>query len=112
MLKSLRSRLLLSYTVVIMGVLMVIAVAALVIGSLPVVRYVPTLRELDAISRVSRSEILRIMQTNASDERVLEVLELTAAESDVRVLVAQARDRQVIYDSNDNEWVGVTIEGI
>lgn len=113
MFKSLRSRLLLSHTTVIFAALLVIAGAALVIGSLPSVRYVPTLRELDAISQVSRSEILRLVQAGADDERVLQVLQQTAEESGVRVLIARAGDREVIYDSSDsNSWVGVPITGV
>ncbi len=112
MFKSLRGRLFVSYTVVIVAVLLVIALAALVIGSLPSVRYVPTLRELDAISRVSRSEILRLIQSESGDARLVQVLDQIAEEGDVRVVVARASDRKVFYDSNDNEWQGVTIEGV
>jgi len=112
MLKSLRGRLFFSYTAIIFAVLFVIAFAALVIGSLPSVRYVPTLRELDAISRVSRSEILRLIQLPSGDERLLAVLDQIAEEGDVRVVVARAGDRKVFYDTNNNEWFGVTIEGV
>ncbi|KAA3655451.1 MAG: HAMP domain-containing protein [Chloroflexi bacterium] len=112
MFKSLRGRLFVSYTVIILAVLLVIALTALVIGSLPSVRYVPTLRELDAISRVSRSEILRLVQTSPGNDRLVQLLDQVAAEGDVRVVVARASDRKVFYDSNNNEWQGVTIEGV
>lgn len=113
MFRSLRSRLLLSYTVVILAALAFIFVAALFIGSLPAVRYVPTLRELDAISQVSRSEILRLIQAGGNDEQVLQVLAQTAVDSDVRVIIATASTQEVIYDSSErNSWIGVTIAGV
>lgn len=112
MFKSLRGRLLLSYAVVIATALLVIIGSAFVVGSLPAVRYVPTLRELDAISRTSRSELLRLLQTRAGDELLLRVLDQTAVDNDVRVLVVRAEDRQIIYDTSDNEWLGVTVTGV
>ncbi|MCP5098443.1 MAG: HAMP domain-containing histidine kinase [Chloroflexi bacterium] len=112
MLKSLRSRLLLSFIVVIVTTQVAILVAALIIGSLPAVRYSPVLRELDAISQVSRSELLRLLQSNASNQRMLRVLDETAVENNVRVLVAQASNLEVTYDTNNNEWVEVIIGGV
>ena len=115
MFKSLRTRLFLTYTAITFAVLAVIALAALVIGSLPAVRYVPTLRELDAISRVSRSEILRFVQSSGRDSRLADVIPLLdqiSEEGGVRVVVGRASDLEVLYDTSNNEWQGVTIEGV
>lgn len=106
MFQSLRGRLLLSFTAVISAVLFAVAVAALVIGSLPRVRYVPTLQQLDAISRISRSEILRLAQAGTTQGRVIDVLQETAVQNNVRVLFVTLRDRQIRFDSADGSWVG------
>ena len=112
MLKSLQSRLLLSYGIVIMTVLLIVAAAAFVVVSLPVVRYMPTLRQLDTISRVSRGEILRLIQARARTEQLLQTLQQTAVENNVRVLVANIESREVVFDSNNSNWVGTIIDGV
>ena len=112
MFRSLRGRLLLTYTMLILVVLFVILVAALLIGSLPRVRYLPTVQRLDAISQISRSEILRLAQTGASQERILSVLRNTAEENNVRVLVITLDGRRVVFDSQQNSWVNEVMRDI
>ncbi len=112
MLKSLRSRLLFSYGIVIMTVLVIVAVAAFIVVSLPAVRYSPMLRDLDNISRVNRGEIIRLIQARARNEKILQTLQQTAVENNVRVLLANVDDREVVFDSDNSGWVGTKIDGV
>ncbi len=112
MLKSLRSRLLVSYVVVILVTLILVAVAMLAIVAQPEIRFFANLQRLDTLSRTSRNEILRLMQSGASDQRILNVLKDTAVENNVRILLLDARNRAVIYDTADDDtWLGDTIQG-
>lgn len=110
MLKSLRSRLLTSYVIVIIVTLVVVTLALLAIVSRPNIRYFSTLQRLDALSRTSRNELVRLRNAGARDQRITEVLDETAAESNVRILVLNARNVSVLYDSNvDDSWIGETL---
>lgn len=110
MLKTLRSRLLLSYVVVIAIALMVVGAAMLAFVARPNVRYFFTLQRLDDLSRVSRNELVRLLQTGANNETVIQVLDETAVQNNVRILVLDARTLTVIYDSDVNDaWLGDVI---
>lgn len=110
MLKTLRSRLLLSYVVVILIALMVVGAAMLAFVARPNVRYFFTLQRLDDLSRVSRNELVRLLQTGANNETIIQVLDETAVQNNVRILVLDARTLTVIYDSDVNDaWMGDTI---
>lgn len=107
MLKTLRSRLWLSYAVVILVALFVVALALLAVGSQPDIRYFTTLQRLDAISRASRNELVRLQQNGAEVEELLAVLTETAVQNNTRILIANANNLQVIYDSSTNgDWLG------
>ncbi|HEX6383106.1 MAG TPA: HAMP domain-containing sensor histidine kinase [Anaerolineae bacterium] len=113
MLRSLRSRLLLSYFVVIVTALVVVAMAFFLIASQPSVRYIPALQRLDAISRTSLSELVRLREAGADTETFLYALQQTAEDNDVRIVIADARTRQVVFDTGpNNSWLAVTIEGV
>lgn len=110
MLKTLRSRLLVSYVVVILVALLVVSTAMLAIATQPGVRYFSTLQRLDDLSRAGRNEIVRLLQAGADEETIINVLDETAVQNSVRILVLQARDLSVIYDSDVNDaWMGDTI---
>ena len=113
MFRSLRSRLLLSYLVVITVALVVVGTAFFLIASQPAVRYIPTLQRLDAISRTSLSELVRLREVGADAETILRALQQTAEDNDVRMVIANALTRRVIYDSDPgNSWLGVTVTGV
>ena len=113
MFRSLRSRLLLSYLVVITLALVVVGAAFFLIASQPAVRYIPTLQRLDAISRTSLSELVRLREAGADAETILAALQQTAEDNDVRMVIAGALTRRVIYDSDPGDsWLGVTVEGV
>ncbi|NJN53708.1 MAG: HAMP domain-containing protein [Anaerolineae bacterium] len=107
MLKTLRSRLLLSYVVVILIALVVVGAAMMAFVARPNVRYFFTLQRLDDLSRVSRNELVRLVQSGASNDTVTAVLDETAVQNNVRILVLDARTLTVIYDSDVNDaWLG------
>jgi signal transduction histidine kinase len=110
MLKTLRSRLLVSYVVVILIALVVVGAAMLAFVSRPNVRYFFTLQRLDDLSRVSRNELVRLLGAGANNETIIQVLDETAVQNNVRILVLEAATLIVIYDSDVNDaWLGDTI---
>ncbi len=110
MLKTLRSRLLVSYVVVILIALMVVGAAMLAFVARPNVRYFFTLQRLDDLSRVSRNELVRLLGAGADNETIIDVLDETAVQNNVRILVLDAATLVVIYDSDVNDaWLGDTI---
>lgn len=112
MLKTLRSRLLLSYVIVILVTLAIVGLAMLAIVSQPEIRYFSTLQRLDAISRTSRNELVRLSRAGVGNQRIIEVLDETAVQNNVRILVLQASNLSVIYDSDaDDAWLGDIISG-
>lgn len=113
MLNSIRSRLLLSYLLVIATVLLAVVVALFIYSAQPGLRYVPTLQQLATVSRVNRQQIIRLMELGASDTRYEQLLNETAVQNDLRIMVADVSTQQIIYDSNTSDsWVGVSMEGI
>lgn len=110
MLKTLRSRLLLSYVMVILVALLVVAVAMLAFASQPGIRYFVTLQRLDDVSRTSSNELVRLVQAGATDSTIIEVLNETAVQNSVRILVLEWPSLVAIYDSNQtNSWLGDVI---
>jgi signal transduction histidine kinase len=110
MLKTLRGRLLASYVVVILVALVVIGAAMLAFVSRPGIRYFATLQQLDDVSRASRNELVRLVQAGASNETIVQVLDETAVQNQVRILVLAWPSLTVIYDSDLNDaWLGDTI---
>lgn len=111
MFKTLRSRLLLSYILVVIVALLVVAMAIIAIGVQPGVRYVPTLQKLDTISRASRNELLRLRAAGTDREAILQVLANTAVENNTRILIADADSGRILYDSSpDHSWQGIILD--
>lgn len=110
MLNTLRSRLLVSYVVVILIALMIVGAAMLATVARPGIRYFSALQQLDDISRASRNEIVRLARAGASSQRIIEVLDETAVQNNIRILVLDRRDLTVLYDSDSGDaWLGDTI---
>ena len=113
MLNSIRSRLLLSYLLVITTVLLAVVIALFFFATQPGLRYVPTLQQLATVSRVSRQQIVRLMELGADDIQYELLLEETAVQNDVRIFVADIASQRIIFDSDpDDNWLGISIEGI
>ncbi len=111
MFNTLRSRLLFSYVLVVIVALLVVALAIVAIGVQPGVRYVPALQRLDTISRASRNELVRLRAAGAGRNEILQVLAGTAAQSNTRILIADAETARVLYDSNtSSSWQGLTLD--
>ncbi|MFQ5401164.1 MAG: sensor histidine kinase [Anaerolineae bacterium] len=113
MFKTLRSRLLLSYIAVIITVLLVMAAVLFVIASRPAVRYFPTLQQLITISQSSRRELIRLHEADADAAAMQRALTRLARDNHVRILVADAGTKDVIFDSQETDsWVGLAMEDI
>ena len=78
MFNSIRSRLLLSYLLVIATVLLAVVVALFFYAAQPGLRYVPTLQQLATVSRVNRQQIVRLIEVGATDAQVELLLNETA----------------------------------
>lgn len=113
MLKSLRGRLLASYVVVSMLTLLFVTAGLLLLSVQPSIRYFPALQQLDAISRNTSVELLRLRETGAGEGQFVLALQNTAVTNDVRILVADSATNRVVFDSSDNDsWEGVTINDV
>jgi signal transduction histidine kinase len=113
MFNSIRSRLLLSYLLVIATVLLAVVVALFFYAAQPGLRFVPTLQHLSTVSRVNRQQIVRLIEAGAGDEQFAQLLNETAVQNDVRVLIADVASQLIIFDSETEEsWLGVSVEGI
>ncbi|MFO7678526.1 MAG: HAMP domain-containing sensor histidine kinase [Chloroflexota bacterium] len=113
MFNSIRSRLLLSYFVVIAVALLAVVVALFYFATQPGLRYVPTLQHLATVSRVNRQQLVRLIELGATDEQYEALLAETAVQNNVRILVADVTTQQIIYDSKPGpNWTGVAMTGI
>jgi len=113
MLNSIRSRLLLSYLVVIAVALLAVVVALFYFTTLPGLRYVPTLQQLATVSRVNRPQLARLIELGAGDRQYEALLAETAVQNEVRVLVADVATQRIIYDSQPGDnWAGASVAGI
>jgi signal transduction histidine kinase len=113
MFKTLRSRLLLSYSLIILITLFVVALAFVALGAQPRLRFQPALQRLDIVSRTSRNDLLRLQARNAGRDDFLQALIDTAESENVRVLVATADDAQIIFDTDlSQSLLGATIDGV
>ena len=110
MFRSLRSRLLLSYSLIIIVTLFVVSLALLALGAQPRLRFRPALQRLDIISRTSRADL--IQASNVDRDTLFQALADTAASNNVRVLIATAENAQIIFDSHSSQsLLGVTLDG-
>lgn len=107
MLKSLRSRLLLSYLAVIVVALVLVAGTLFGFSTVSAVRYLPGLQRLAAISLTNQVDLLRLQQLGGSGDDVEQLLDGTSVAQDVRIIAADALSLRVVYDSAPNgAWLG------
>lgn len=67
MFRTLRSRLLLSYSLLVVVTLFVVSLALLALGAQPRLRFQPALQRLDIVSRASRNDVIRL-QLSSTDQ--------------------------------------------
>ncbi|WP_420645782.1 sensor histidine kinase [Candidatus Leptofilum sp.] len=112
MFKSLRSRLLASYSLIILVTLFVVSLALVALGAQPRLRFQPALQRLDVISRTSRNDLLRLQARGASQDDFLQALRDTADSENIRVLIATTEEANIIFDTNPSQsLLDVTIQG-
>jgi two-component system OmpR family sensor kinase len=110
MLRSLRSRLLLSHFAVILVALLIVTLALFAFAARRDQRYGATLQELDLLSRATRVQLARLQSRSAGREVFLNVLDEIAANNNVRVLITTVPELEIIYDSEtENSWQGQTL---
>lgn len=113
MFRSLRSRLLLSYTTVIATVLVVMTVFLLAASLSNQLRFDPTWREMIVIARSVRAEVARARQAGIATieaDRFEQFLAQVASSQNVRVLAVLGGTGEIVYDSNNGSWVGETVD--
>ena len=112
MFRSLRSRLLLSYSLLTIVTLVVVSFALLALGAQPRLRFQPALQRLDIISRNSRNNLIRLQTNNANRDTFLQALADTAESENIRILIATADNVQIIFDTDPSQsLLGERIEG-
>ena len=113
MFKSLRSRLLVSYTVVIAAVLVILTVTLLLVSALSAAdRGVATLRELAAVSLGTRRELNRLYDAGITDpDTLLQAITETATAQNTRILLLRPNTLQVVFDTGD-QWAGRTLNNM
>ncbi|MCA9972010.1 MAG: HAMP domain-containing protein [Anaerolineales bacterium] len=110
MLTRLHNRLLASYAAIVITVLLIVALALFAFTVASRVRLLQPLQQLSAISSGARRELLRAVEAGGDGRALQRVLQDTAAEQRVRILIANAATRQVIFDTDpDQGWLGITI---
>jgi len=117
MFRTLRSRLLLSYSLLVVVTLFVVSLALLALGVQPRLRFQPALQRLDIVSRASRNDVIRLQLSSTDQDSflrdLLQTLEDTAESNNVRAFIATANNAQIIFDTDPSQsLVGVSIEGV
>ena len=97
---TLRNRLLISYLVVIVTILGIVAVALLAVSVTESARILPTLRELSTISISARRELNRLIEQNPRLPQLEENLVEAAETYGARILVVDTGNGHVLYDSD------------
>jgi len=111
MFNSLRSRLLLSFLVIIAVSLSVVALALLALSVSQNSRLLPTLRQLNAIGQGMRRELIRIGEFVRTDlASVQELLQDVSIDQNVRITIINRRNGRVLYDSAKDESAWTRIQ--
>jgi len=105
--RSLRSRLLWSYVAVILAGLLIVALALFGFAGVSDARLLPSLERLSAISRTNQRELLDLWQAGATGKDLQTLLDNTAEQTDVRILVVDSNAQEIIFDTaEEDDWVG------
>lgn len=108
MFNSLRSRLLLSYLIVIATVLALVTLALLAVSAAQGVRVVPILRQLNVIGLGIRREVAVMLERGADLPAVQRALDQAAGDQNVRLLILNRQNRTIAHDSQTatGDWTG------
>lgn len=107
MLRTLRGRLLLSFVVVILVGLLIVAISLFGFASVSDARLLPSLERLSAISRTNQRELLQLWGAGAGSADLQGLLYTTSEQANVRILVVDMAAEQIIFDTaTGDDWVG------
>lgn len=114
MLNSLRGRLFLSYLAIIATVMFLLTAALLAISAGQSARLLPDLRQLGAIVQGTRRELFQLQERGANVDTLRGVLTEAAEEQNVRLLLVNASNRRVVFDSEASgaNWTGIRLGGV
>lgn len=111
--RTLRGRLLWSYSAVILAALLIIAVSLFGFASVSDARLLPALERLSAISRTNQRELLQLWESGAGSADLQGLLFGTSEQADVRILVVDTDAEEIVFDTNTgDDWVGDRLTGI
>jgi len=111
--RSLRSRLLWSYILVLLAALLMVAVALFGFAGISDARLLPSLERLSAISRTNQRELLQLWGTGAGGEELQGLLFNTAEQANVRILVVDTDAEEIVFDTaTEDNWVGDPLTGV
>lgn len=107
MLRTLRGRLLLSFVVVILVGLLIVAISLFGFASVSDARLLPSLERLSAISRTNQRELLQLWGAGAGSSELQGLLHNTSEQADVRILVVDTSAEEIVFDTAvGDDWVG------
>ncbi len=113
MLRTLRGRLLGSYVVIILAVLLIVAVALFGFATVSDARLLPSLERLSAISRTNQRELIQLWGTGAGSEELQGLLFSTSEQANVRILVVDWDNGEIVLDTaTGDDWVGDELTGV
>lgn len=114
MLRSLQSRLLLSYFAVIGLALLLITLAMLAISANRSARIVPTLRQLAVTTQSVQREFARLSQQDSPIRSIQASLSNVANEQRVRLALLNSSNHTVVFDSRigARSWTGVQLNDV
>lgn len=107
MLRTLRGRLLLSFVVVILVGLLIVAISLFGFASVSDARLLPSLERLSAISRTNQRELLQLWGAGAGSDELQGLLYNTSEQANVRILVVDTSAEEIVFDTaTGDDWVG------
>ena len=107
MLRTLRGRLLLSFVVVILVGLLIVAVSLFGFASVSDARLLSSLERLSAISRTNQRELLQLWGAGAGGAELQGLLHNTSEQADVRILVVDMGAEEIVFDTaTGDDWIG------
>jgi signal transduction histidine kinase len=104
MFNSLRSRLFISYIIIITAALSLVALALLALSATQTARIIPTLRQLSAIGQGVRREFIQLAEQGRTGLPVVQrVLDEVASIQEVRAVLINKTNDRVLYDTGGGE---------
>lgn len=111
--RTLRSRLLISFLAVILATLLVVAAALFAFATISSIRLIPALQQLSTISRINQNEIVDLWRAGGTGEELQTLLLTTAEQTGARILVTDTQTSEIIFDTDQSDsWVGDRVAGV